>query len=152
MKVKTKDGGIKDVALTEVTAQNYIVPDNEKHLYHCIIEVRKFDSETGRRLSVPRLQKFGKKTFETNISFNLKRQGYTIVVLHNPTEYLAEVEKMKQENAAKAAAEKAEKEAAEKEAAEKELQAKIDAAVKQALEAQAAEYEKAKAEESKTKK
>ena len=65
MRVKTEvQGKTKDVAITEVTPENYIVPEKEKGMYHCIIEVRKFDSETGKRLSVPRIQKFGKKVFE----------------------------------------------------------------------------------------
>lgn len=57
MQVKTAtEGKTKDVAITYVTPENYIVPSNEQHLYHCVIEVRKFDSETGKRLSVPRIQ------------------------------------------------------------------------------------------------
>ena len=88
MRVKVNDGKTKDVAITDVTPENYIVPSNEQHLYHCIIEVRKFDSETGKRLSVPRIQKFGKKSFENGIAEHLKKQGYTITVLHDPNEYV----------------------------------------------------------------
>lgn len=88
MRVKVNDGKTKDVAITDVTPENYIVPSNEQHLYHCVIEVRKFDSETGKRLSVPRIQKFGKKSFENGILDALKKQGYTITVLHDPNEYV----------------------------------------------------------------
>ena len=89
MQVKTAtEGKTKDVAITYVTPENYIVPSNEQHLYHCVIEVRKFDSETGKRLSVPRIQKFGKKSFENGILDALKKQGYTITVLHDPNEYV----------------------------------------------------------------
>ena len=88
MRVKVSEGKTKDVAIIDVTPENYIVPDNEKHLYHCVIEVRKFDSETGKRLSVPRIQKFGKKSFENGILYALKKQGYTITVLHDPNEYM----------------------------------------------------------------
>ena len=89
MRVKTAtEGKTKDVAITDVTPENYIVPSNEQHLYHCVIEVRKFDSETGKRLSVPRIQKFGKKSFENGILDALKKQGYTITVLHDPNEYV----------------------------------------------------------------
>ena len=89
MHVKTAtEGKTKDVAITDVTPENYIVPSNEQHLYHCVIEVRKFDSETGKRLSVPRIQKFGKKSFENGILDALKKQGYTITVLHDPNEYV----------------------------------------------------------------
>lgn len=111
MRVKTEtEGKTKDVDITKVTPENYIVPDNEKHLYHCVIEVRKFDSETGKRLSVPRVQKFGKKMFENNVAENLKKQGYTVDVLHDPNEWLAA---KAEENKAKAAADAKAKEEAE---------------------------------------
>lgn len=91
MRVKVATGGkTKDVAITDVTPENYIVPDNERHLYHCIIEVRKFDSETGKRLSVPRVQKFGKKSFENTVQQSLKLQGYTVTILHDPNEFINE--------------------------------------------------------------
>ena len=101
MRVKVSEGKTKDVAIIDVTPENYIVPDNEKHLYHCVIEIKKFDSETGKRLSIPRIQKFGKKGYENSIADNLKKQGYTITVLHDPNEYM----KAKAEADAKARAE-----------------------------------------------
>ena len=76
--------GMMGNSLMDLTAENYNVPANEKHLYHCIIEVKKFNQETGERLSMPRLQKFGVKMFENGVLDNLKRQGYTITILHNP--------------------------------------------------------------------
>ena len=88
MRVKVNDGKTKDVAITDVNPENYVVPSNEQHLYHCVIEVRKFDSETGKRLSVPRIQKFGKKSFENGILDALRKQGYTITILHDPNEYV----------------------------------------------------------------
>ena len=103
MRVKVSEGKTKDVAIIDVTPENYIVPDNEKHLYHCVIEIKKFDSETGKRLSIPRIQKFGKKGYENSIADNLKKQGYTITVLHDPNEYM----KAKAEADEKAKAEKA---------------------------------------------
>lgn len=87
MKVKTADG-IKDVNLLQVTQENYIVPDDEKHLYHCRIEVKKFNPETGERLSKPCLQKFGRKFFERNGLHNLRQQGYSVDILYNPTEWI----------------------------------------------------------------
>ena len=103
MRVKTnQEGRTKDVAITEVTAENYIVPEKEKGMYHCIIEVRKFDSETGKRLSVPRIQKFGKKAFENTVCDGLKKQGYTITILHDPNEYLKERAKLDAQRAEEA--------------------------------------------------
>ena len=130
MYVKTAtEGKTKDVAITDVTPENYIVPSNEQHLYHCIIEVRKFDSETGKRLSVPRIQKFGKKSFENGILDALKKQGYTITVLHDPNEY---VKAQAEEKAAADAKAKAEAEAKAKAEEKAALKAEILAELKAA--------------------
>ena len=130
MRVKTAtEGKTKDVAITDVTPENYIVPSNEQHLYHCIIEVRKFDSETGKRLSVPRIQKFGKKSFENGILDALKKQGYTITVLHDPNEY---VKAQAEEKAAADAKAKAEAEAKAKAEEKAALKAEILAELKAA--------------------
>ena len=134
MRVKTaNEGKTKDVAITDVTPENYIVPSNEQHLYHCVIEVRKFDSETGKRLSIPRIQKFGKKSFENGILDALKKQGYTITVLHDPNEYVkAQAEEKAARTAAqqKAAEEKAAADAKAKAEAEAEAKAEEKAALK----------------------
>lgn len=128
MRVKVSEGKTKDVAIIDVTPENYIVPDNEKHLYHCVIEIKKFDSETGKRLSIPRIQKFGKKGYENSIADNLKKQGYTITVLHDPNEYM----KAKAEADEKAKAEKAKADAK----AKAEVDAKARAEEKAALKAE----------------
>ena len=135
MHVKTAtEGKTKDVAITDVTPENYIVPSNEQHLYHCIIEVRKFDSETGKRLSVPRIQKFGEKSFENGILDALKKQGYTITVLHDPNEY---VKAQAEEKAARTAAQqKAAKETKAAAKAKAEAEAKAKAEEKAALKAE----------------
>lgn len=136
MKVKLADGRIKDVALTEVTPENYILPDNprEKRMYHVLIEVKKFDANTGARLSRPRLQKFGRKYFESAGQRELQKQGYTLTILHDPKTYIAE----EQTRLAEAAQ-------AKKAEAEAQKQADIDAAVEAAL-AKQAEAHKAEIE------
>lgn len=116
------ENGEKDVNIIDVTPENYIVPENERLSYHCKIEVVEFDRRNGKRLSRPRIQKFGKKIFETNIINNLKKQGYTVEILYNPSDYIKQLEEQKKQNAAKL-----------KEKAEAEMQAKIDAAVEAAL-------------------
>lgn len=135
MRVKTTGGKTKDVAITDVNPENYIVPSNEQHLYHCVIEVRKFDSETGKRLSVPRVQKFGKKSFENGILDALRKQGYTITVLHDPNEY---VKAQAEEKAALIAAQQkaAEEKAAADAKARAEAEAKAKAEEKAALRAE----------------
>lgn len=136
MLVKVSEGKTKDVAIIDVTPENYIVPDNEKCLYHCVIEIKKFDSETGKRLSIPRIQKFGKKGYENSIADNLRKQGYTITVLYDPNEYMkAEAdEKAKAEKAKAAADAKAKAEADAKARAEEKaaLKAEILAELKAA--------------------
>ena len=135
MRVKVSEGKTKDVAIIDVTPENYIVPDNEKHLYHCIIEIKKFDSETGKRLSIPRIQKFGKKGYENSIAEHLKKQGYTITVLHDPNEY---VKAQAEEKAARTAAQQkaAEEKAAADAKAKAEAEAKAKAEEKAALKAE----------------
>ena len=135
MRVKVSEGKTKDVAIIDVTPENYIVPDNEKHLYHCVIEIKKFDSETGKRLSIPRIQKFGKKGYENSIADNLRKQGYTITVLHDPNEY---VKAQAEEKAARTAAQQkaAEEKAAADAKAKAEAEAKTKAEEKAALKAE----------------
>lgn len=134
MIVKTEEG-MKDVPITQVTKENYIVPENEKNLFHCSIEVRQFDKNTGARISVPRIQKFGVKTFLGCVYETLKRQGYTIDILHDPRAYLAELKAKKEEAGMqlkqaleddKAEAEKKQKEAFEL-AVKKEVEARLAA-------------------------
>lgn len=117
----------------KLTPENYIVPKGEERFYHVVIEVRQFDPKTGKRISRPRVQKFGKKMFEAHIQASLRKQGYDIVVLHNPNEWLKE----NQAKAAQAAKEQAEAKAK----AEKE---KFDAAVAAAVAKVLAEKETSK--------
>lgn len=90
MLVKTENG-THDVpminALTgeyNVNAGNYIVPAGEEALYHVIQEQKKFNAETGKRLSKPIIQKYGKKEYETIVQRQLRLQGFQVVVLHEP--------------------------------------------------------------------
>lgn len=82
----TKDG--IDVSIDALTADNYIVPKGEEMVYHCVIEVVQFNPKTGARISRPRIQKFGRKVFEQTVRDALLKQGYTIKVLYNPTEWI----------------------------------------------------------------
>lgn len=117
------ENGMKDVDILNVTPENYIVPENEKHIYHCKIEIVQFNPKNGARLSRPRIQKFGKKMFENNIQHNLAKQGYSVEILYNPNPYLIGLAEQKKQSAAKAKA-----------AQEAKIQAQIDAAVEAALE------------------
>ena len=112
--MRTKDGQIKDVNILDVTPENFIVPKGEEDCYHCRIEVKKFNQDTGERISKPRMQVFGKKFFESFGLHNLRKQGFTVDVMHDPNKWL-------QENEAKLEAEKQQK-------AEAEAKAKADAA------------------------
>lgn len=120
----TKDG--RDTAIENLTADNYIVPKGEEKYYHAVIEVRQFDPKTGKRLSTPRVQKFGKKAFETHVQSSLRKQGYTITILHDPNAWV-------KEQAEKAAAAKAEQAKAEAKAQQEKFDAAVAAAVEKAL-------------------
>ena len=120
----TKDG--REVALENLTADQYIVPKGEERLYHCVIEVTNFDRKTGKRLSKPRIQKFGRKMFDAHIYHSLTQQGYDVKILHDPTKWIAE------HKAAVAASKKAKAEA-EKAAEQKRFEDAVAAAVAKAL-------------------
>ena len=127
----TKDG--RDTPIEKLTAENYIVPKGEEKDYHAVIEVVQFDQKTGKRLSKPRVQKFGKKIFEAHVLNSLRKQGYTVTILHDPNVWL-------KEQAAKAEQAKAEAEAAKAKAEQERFDAAVAAVVAKAL----AEREQAK--------
>ena len=90
MLVRTENG-TQDVPLINamtgeynVNAGNYIVPAGEEHLYHVLQEQKKFNAETGKRMSKPFVQKYGKKEYETIVQRQLRLQNTTVVMLHEP--------------------------------------------------------------------
>ena len=123
----TKDG--RDTPIEKLTPDIYVVPRGEEMSYHAVIEVVQYDPKTGKKLSKPRVQKFGKKAFESNVLNSLKKQGYTVTVLYDPNEWI-------NEQKAKAAESKAAKAKAEQE--------KFDAAVAAAVAKALAEREAVK--------
>ena len=135
----TKDG--RDTPIEKLTPDNYIVPKGEEKSYHAVIEVVQYDPKTGKKLSKPRVQKFGKKQFETNVLNSLRKQGYTITILHDPNAWIKE----QQEKAAKNKAEQA----AAKAKAEQE---KFDAAVAAAVAKELAKMQAGTGEQAETKK
>lgn len=149
----TKDG--REVALENLTAEQYIVPKGEERLYHCVIEVTNFDRKTGKRLSKPRIQKFGRKMFDAHIYHSLTQQGYDVKILHDPTKWIVEHKaEVAASRKAKAEAEAAAKQKAMDEAiaaavakalAEKEAADAAAKAAKEKAEADAAEKAAAKA-------
>jgi hypothetical protein len=118
----------KDVNILEVTPENYIVPVGEENTYHCRIEQTQFNPRNGKRLSRPRIQKFDAKMYPS-LARNLKQQGWDVVVLYDPTEYLAQQDmkrKELQEMTYKQRQEaEAKRKAAEREALKKELLAEL---------------------------
>ena len=118
MKVRF-NGGIKDVPLSEVTADNYIVPQREERFWHVLQEKEEFNRNTGKRISQPVLQKYDTKAYPRTEKY-LKDAGYTITVLHDPIAW-------EKANAAAAAKAKAEKAAADEEAAKKAKEAEREA-------------------------
>ena len=129
--------------LDSVTADNYKVPQGEEGIFHVVLEVKEFDRKTGERTSVPRVQKFGVNAFETAFP-NLKRLGYDVRVVYDPTDWLAkqaeEAEEREQHGTQYAAeAQQAAIEAAlekQRKEFEEKQQAAIEEAVANALKAQ----------------
>ncbi len=130
----TKDG--RDTPIEKLTPDNYIVPKGEEKDYHAVIEVRQFDPKTGIRLSKPRVQKFGKKIFEAHVGDSLRKQGYTVTILHDPNVWM-------KEQAEKAEKAKAEAEQAKAKAEQEKFDAAVAAAVAKALAEQKAQQEQA---------
>lgn len=128
----TKDG--RDTPIEKLTAENYIVPKGEEKDYHAVIEVVQFDSKTGKRISQPRVQKFGKKIFEAHVLNSLRKQGYTVTILHDPNVWF-------KEQAAKAEQQAKEQAEAKAKAEQERFDAAVAAAVAKALAEQAAKAE-----------
>lgn len=103
----TKDG--RDLPIEQLTAENYLVPAGEERSYHCVIELVQFNQRTGVRESRPRVQKFGRKVFEQIVEKTLRKQGYTVTVLHDPTQWYAEQRIKAAESAKKKAEQEKEK-------------------------------------------
>ena len=101
----TKDG--RDTPLEKLTKELYLVPKGEERYYHVLIEMKQFDPKTARRLSTPRVQKFGKKIFDAHVHESLIKQGYSLEILHDPTEW---IKAMKAKAAEARATKKAEEE------------------------------------------
>lgn len=131
--------------LDNVTADNYKVPQGEECIFHVVLEVKEFDRKTGERTSVPRVQKFGVNVFETAFP-NLKRLGYDVRVVYDPTSWLEKQAKEAEEREQQGAQYAAEAQQAAIEAAlekqrkefEEKQQAAIEEAVANALKAQSA--------------
>ena len=128
------EGKTKDVNILDVNPENFIVPKGEEDCYHCRIEVKKFNKDTGERISKPRMQVFGKKFFESFGLHNLRKQGFTVDVMHDPNKWLqeneAKLEAEKQKKAEAGAKAKAEAAEAEKKAMKEAMKAEILAELK----------------------
>lgn len=131
MQVRTEEWQFKDVNILDVTPENFIVPKGEEDCYHCRIEVKKFNQDTGERISKPRMQVFGKKFFESFGLHNLRKQGFTVDVMHDPNKWLQENEaKLEAEKQKKAEAGAKAKAEAEKKAMKEAMKAEILAELK----------------------
>lgn len=130
----TKDG--RDTPIEKLTPDNYIVPKGEERAYHAVIEVKQFDPKTGKHISQPRVQKFGKKSFESHISDSLRKQGYDVLILHDPNAWIKEQQAKATERAK-----------AQEEAKKKAEQERFDAAVAAAVAKALAEREQADTQE-----
>lgn len=113
------------MAISDLTPGNYLCPEGEERSYHCRIEVKKFDADTGGRLSRPVLQKFDPKFFEGFGLHHLRQQGYTVDVLHDPRKWADEHREAEQAEAERRRAEAARAEAERRESERAALKAEI---------------------------
>lgn len=123
------EGKERDVKIEDVNAQNYIVPENERHVFHVKQEIRSYDQKTGRKISVPVVQKYGAKTFN-QIERQLRLQGWELEILYNPKAFLEEMKQVQKKS-----------QADRKKLAEAAMEKKIADAVNAALEKQAKMFE-----------
>lgn len=123
------EGKERDVKIEDVNAQNYIVPENERHIYHVKQEIKSYDPKNGRKISVPVVQKYGAKTFN-QIERQLRLQGWELEILYNPTAFLEEMKQVQKKS-----------QADRKKLAEAAMEKKIADAVNAALEKQAKMFE-----------
>ena len=121
----------KDVSILEVTPENYIVPKGEEGVYHCRIEQKSFNASTGERQSRPRIQKFEPKMWPM-LSRNLKLQGWTVEVMHDPTEWIKQQEEKAAMTEAERIRQRQEAEAQRKAEEKAALKAEIIAELKKA--------------------
>lgn len=133
MLVRLEDGNLKDVKLTEVTPENYIVPEGEENTYHVMIEQKFFNPMTGERKSRPRLQKFNDKIWNNLMQQNLTLQGWTYTILYNPTQFLKEQELRKKEMKENARNAQLEAKARAEAKRQKEIDDRVAKAVAEAL-------------------
>lgn len=110
----------RDLPIEQITSENYVVPRGEEMVYHVKIEVKQFNSKTGEKVSRPRIQKFGMKTWESSVRDSLRKQGYTMDILHDPNTWIAE-------NRAQIESLKAQKRESEKAALKAEILAELKA-------------------------
>lgn len=78
----------KNLSVLEMTADEYVCPRGQELLFHVKLENKHFDSKTGERTSKPRIQKFGRKAFNSMLYPSLRRLGYEIEILHDPEEWI----------------------------------------------------------------
>lgn len=115
--------------LDKVTRETYEVPEGEEGVFHAKIEVKRFNAQTGERQSIPRIQKFDYKAFK-EVQSGLKNQGYTVEILHNPTDFIKEQQASKAAYQKRQAAERsktlAERREAEREALKEEIRKEME--------------------------
>lgn len=89
----------KTSALLALNKQNYQPEPGSEHKYHVRIEQKRFSPTDGERLSKPRIQIVGEKAFRTTFKRNAEQHGWTVDILHDPTEWLRENKELAEQRA-----------------------------------------------------
>jgi hypothetical protein len=85
LEVIAKTEADEAAAKTETNNDGYVPAEDEKHLVHChVIHGKRFDSETGKEVSIPFIQKYSVQEFSA-IERSAPTLGYAITVLYTPS-------------------------------------------------------------------
>lgn len=76
-------GPFANDAVAAAVAQAYKVKQQDRKFVHVLQEIKRFDPYTSDRLSRPVVQMYGVREWD-KIADYLKRQGYSLQVIHHP--------------------------------------------------------------------
>ncbi len=116
LKYKQQNGIVETVKANKDSS--YEIPEHEQHLIHAEIEIKQFDTASGAKTSIEKVQTFYPKEFADMVSSG-GFKGYSVKVIHDPKLESEKVEKPSKAKAGKVESEKVEKPLTKKE--QKEL-------------------------------
>lgn len=71
--------------IESLTPGTYKVKDGEEGYFHVMVHLKQFDPKTGKPTTKARISKYDPKEWSI-VQPELKKQGYELTILHDPTE------------------------------------------------------------------